>query len=70
MFDIQTSPSHTGLLNDISPGRGVQGEPLVCPPYTNFELNRAERDGERDGRMEVFREGKKNVRCQQHTRQH
>lgn len=38
--------------------QGVLGEPVVCPPYTNWaELT--EKDGERDGRMEVCREEKK-----------
>lgn len=66
MFDIQTSPSHWTAERHFS--QGVLGEPVVCPPNTNSGLSWDEKDGERDGRMEVCR-GRKNVQCQQHTGQ-
>lgn len=46
---------------------------MVCPHYTNSEPSRDEKGCREkgDGRMEVCREEeKKNVPCQQHTRQH
>lgn len=56
MFDIQTSPSHWTAERHFS--QGVLGEPAVCPPNTNSGLSWDEKDGERDGRMEVCREEK------------
>lgn len=36
MFDIQTSPSRTALLNDISP-EGSWESPRRRPPHTNVK---------------------------------
>lgn len=44
MFDIQTSPSRTGLPNHISP-KGSWEKQWYALPYTNLEPNWDEKDG-------------------------